>query len=162
MPEHGPNPENAYNKSQLEGERENTHLVASVVLVNPGGLLIFQERDNKPGILNPGMITPWGGAVEEDEDVLAAAKREIKEELDMDVEKSDFSQFGVFERGYEIDGRPVVNYVFLLEGVDQNSLVVLEGAGFRLIDPQLSADDPSYTPLTRELIAKYAEALERE
>lgn len=37
---------------------------AGALLITPDYKIIFQQRDNRPGIINPGQITTFGGAVE--------------------------------------------------------------------------------------------------
>lgn len=127
--------------------------VASVVLINKNGLLIFQQRDNKPGILNPGMITPWGGAVEEGETPITAAIREVKEETNLQPTQADLEFIGIYPRSYKIGGRKVVCHVYLLKDVDESNLKVHEGEGYILVDPKDASDNSLYTELTNQLIA---------
>ena len=91
--------------------------VASIVLISKSGLLIFQRRDDKPDIRNPGMISAWGGAVEDEQ---------------------------------------VINFVYLLRGVDESNLKVYEGQGYELIRPGNAEPNAKYTELTVKLIADLA------
>ena len=131
------------------------HNVASIILLNKAGMFILQKRDDKPGIRNPGMLTAWGGAAEGDERPIDAAVREIKEETNLGPIAKDFQFFGEYKRGYKIDNKQVVNYVFLLSNIDELSLKVFEGQGYQIIDPRSHISDPLYTDLTEELIEDY-------
>lgn len=132
------------------------HSVASIVFINTQGLLIFQQRENKPGIRNPGLITAWGGAVEDGETTLAAAVREIKEETSLQPTEADLEFLGTYPRDYQVGGKQVVNHVFLLRNIDETKLQVYEGEGYVLIDPSEDTGSPKYTDLTKEIIADLA------
>jgi 8-oxo-dGTP pyrophosphatase MutT (NUDIX family) len=132
------------------------HIAASVVLVNLQGKLIFQKRDNKPGIRNPGMITAWGGACKPRETPLQAAVREMCEETNMRPSETDFELLGTYVRDYAINRRQVVNHVFLLRGVDEVKLHVYEGQGYVVVDPTKAPSNPLYSTLTKELIVDCA------
>lgn len=131
-----------------------THDVASIVLVNPKGLLIFQKRDNKPSIRYPGMITVWGGAVEDQETPLQAALREIKEETNLAPSLKDFEFIGEYPRKYKINELSVICYIYILRNIDETSLQVFEGQGYVLVDPhnEHNPDRNLYANLTNELL----------
>lgn len=130
--------------------------VASIVFVNPAGMLIFQKRDNKQGIRNPNAITAWGGACEGPESPLQAAMREVGEETNLTPHETDYEFFGTYPRDYKIDGKQVMNHVFLLRDIDEHTVEVYEGQGWVLVDPADQTDNPLYTELTRELIIDYS------
>lgn len=129
--------------------------VASVVFINPEGKLIFQKRDNKPDIRNPNMISTWGGACENSETPLQAAIREVHEETNVEISENDFTFFGEYPRPFEIDGKQVVNYVFLVHNIDETIVEVYEGQGWVLIDPFEEKTDVFRTELTNIIIADY-------
>lgn len=128
--------------------------VASIVFISNNGLLIFQLRENKPGIRNPGMITTWGGAVEKGESPIRAALREVKEETNLNPSQDDLEFFGKYPRDYKINGKQVVNHVYLLRSVDENNLKIYEGVGYELIKPGAKISNPKYTELTKKLITE--------
>jgi len=57
----------------------------SCILVNKDGKILMQLRDEKEGILYPGYWNLFGGHLDEDEEPKACIVREIKEELEMDI-----------------------------------------------------------------------------
>jgi len=42
---------------------KETNIGTGAILVNPQGKIILQQRDKKPGIVNPGMIAIFGGTL---------------------------------------------------------------------------------------------------
>lgn len=60
------------------------HMV-SFFPVNPRGEVLLQQRDHAPGIAYPGHWTIFGGAVEPGESLDEAVKRELWEELELDI-----------------------------------------------------------------------------
>ena len=61
--------------------------VVSMIPFNGRGEILLQQRDHAPGIAYPGCWTLFGGAVEaEDVDFESAIHREIREELDVELD----------------------------------------------------------------------------
>jgi ADP-ribose pyrophosphatase YjhB (NUDIX family) len=58
---------------------------ANIFIVNEGKVLLF-HRDNKPGISDPDCWGFVGGEVEEGETFLEGLRREIKEEINLEIE----------------------------------------------------------------------------
>jgi 8-oxo-dGTP pyrophosphatase MutT (NUDIX family) len=65
-------------------ETHNLPLVALAIL-RVGGLYALQHRDNRPDVASPGFWALFGGSVDGNETPLAAIRREILEELALDV-----------------------------------------------------------------------------
>jgi|GEM_PF-719176 len=131
------------------------HHVASIVLVSKSGQLIFQKRDDKPGIRNPGMVTVWGGAFEPGEQPVEAALREITEETNLKPAAGDLEFLGRYERDYTIGGKQAICHTYLLRGVDEQLLEVYEGQGYETVNPARQQTDPNFTDFTELVIAKY-------
>ena len=95
-----------------------------LLLRNADGKFLLQMRDNNPGIYSPLMWDFFGGGVEEGEDVVLAAKRELLEELGIDANPEDFIQIGHLEHRevdeYLVSFTPTVNW---------GQFKVYEGAG---------------------------------
>lgn len=64
--------------------------IAAIILENDERELLLYKRDNKPGIPFPGHWDLIGGHVEEGETPEEALVREVKEELDIDLEEYKF------------------------------------------------------------------------
>jgi 8-oxo-dGTP pyrophosphatase MutT (NUDIX family) len=59
---------------------------AAAILLAPGGQYLLQLRDRKRGIFFPGLWGCFGGATEDDDaSVAAALRRELHEELGVDI-----------------------------------------------------------------------------
>lgn len=60
-------------------------IYAGVVVETATRLVVLQQRDRKPDITNPGAISIFGGTQQGAETVLEIARRELKEELGIDI-----------------------------------------------------------------------------
>ncbi len=63
---------------------------------NSKDCFVLQLRDNNPNIRFPGNYSLFGGEVKKGESAEQALKREIKEELDLDLENEDFQFYKTF------------------------------------------------------------------
>jgi 8-oxo-dGTP pyrophosphatase MutT (NUDIX family) len=73
---------------------EITHHYAGVLVVTKSGKMIGQQRDDKPGIDNPGKIATFGGTVEEGESYRYAAWRElVEEETNLNIQEESLELF---------------------------------------------------------------------
>jgi 8-oxo-dGTP pyrophosphatase MutT (NUDIX family) len=75
---------------------------AAAILVFEDGHYLLQLRDDIPGIWYPGHWGLFGGGVEADEDEITALRRELREEIGLDLEED---QVRLFTR-FEFDLRP--------------------------------------------------------
>lgn len=86
-----------------------------------GTHLAFQLRDEKVDISSPGTVSTFGGRLKKDESEVLAISRELKEELDLDIEQEKLIYLGYFERYDEIKNHFVgctYFYTFLNEEVN--------------------------------------------
>lgn len=104
-----------------------------ILHITRDGSVMLQERDNKPGIENPGQISTFGGGVENCETLLEAAIRETGEELGLEIMPEQLLYFGKVQLGKETDGKDQSCHFFLLYGTDPNKIVVKEGQGYVLV-----------------------------
>lgn len=68
--------------------------VAIMIIKNSEDKILLQLRDDKPGILYPASWGLLGGSVEEGESYLQAIKREINEEIKINIEP--VKELGIF------------------------------------------------------------------
>ncbi len=64
----------------------------AIFLVNSHGEILMQLRDNKTEISYPGYWSLFGGHIEEDENIVDAAKREVFEEIGENINNLEFLQ----------------------------------------------------------------------
>ena len=99
-------------------------IAVNVIIANAEGKFLLQMRDNTPGIRSPLLWSFFGGAMEEGEDVLQAAVREIGEELGLVTTTQDFASVGEIES--EEQTQAIVRYK---HPVEWGAFKVFEGAG---------------------------------
>ena len=112
----------------------------SAVLVTPDDRYLVQLRDNNPEISFPGFLCLFGGALEPWEGLETGLRRELDEELEMEVAAGDISYFSqfVFDAVYADGGIRQRYYFEVLIAPDViDTLVLHEGADMKL----MTADD---------------------
>jgi 8-oxo-dGTP pyrophosphatase MutT (NUDIX family) len=122
------------------------HAVAAL-LVLEDGRYIMQLRDDNPTIWYPGHWGLFGGGIDDGEDELAALRRELREELELEVNEArlfavidyDLRQIGLecyFRRYYEVPVTiPQWDHVALHEGADFRALTGNEALSLPHICP---------------------------
>ena len=119
---------------------------AAAILVTPDGRYLMQLRDDNPEISFPGFFCLFGGAMERGENPAMGLRRELLEELELEVEVGDISYFSqfVFDAIYA-DGTLRQRYFFevSIEPDMIDSLVLHEGAGMMLMTADGIADSVS-------------------
>ena len=92
---------------------------ASAIILDGGGRVLLARRAAEPG---KGRWDLLGGFIDEGEDPLTALRRELAEEIGLEVEPGDF--VGGFPDRYGEDGPPTLNFYWTaqLEGEPQPRL----------------------------------------
>ena len=113
---------------------------AGALLVTPDGRYLMQLRDDKSGISFPGFFCLFGGEIKLEEEPETGLRRELREELELELEAGDISYFSqlVFDAIYA-DGGIRQRYYFEVP-IDPDvidTLVLHEGVDMRL----MTADD---------------------
>ncbi len=116
---------------------------SGVILWGRSGKLLVQQRDDIPGIVNPGMVGTFGGGGHEGETPEEAAIREIKEELNIDLDPADLIRLEDRERRFQ-GGLTIKIYSFGVVDVPEDTIIVSEGALLR-VDPERVRDVPKIT-----------------
>lgn len=99
--------------------------VSTAIIKFQDGRLGFQLRDNCPTIESPGKVVFFGGQSENDEDALQALYREIKEELDLNIDVKNLKFIGTFTCPGPL--HIMEQNVWVIEGIDINAVTVSEG-----------------------------------
>lgn len=82
--------------SLTEREVDSTvvvHRVVSAILVNPAGEVLLQQRDDRADLRYPGFWTLFGGSAESEEPPDAAIRRELWEELELELSLTFWKQY---------------------------------------------------------------------
>jgi len=102
------------------------------LLVDTNGKLIAQQRDDKPGITNPGMVSLFGGTSHEGESPIETLRRELQEELELEVNSNNL----LLQTIKHENGTNVACSIYIVTGVDTEKLKLHEGAGFATGTPE--------------------------
>jgi 8-oxo-dGTP diphosphatase len=135
----------------------HVHAVKAVIYSREG-LLLLQQRDNKPELPFPGCWTFFGGQVEEGESLVDSMRRELLEELccipgPVGVELFQWDWYGV---------QPARNHFFTVRcDVAKDSLVLNEGQAMGWFSLQELTGLPT-TPLIINNMQRIARFLQSE
>lgn len=106
---------------------EETNIGAHAILVDPEGKIFLQQRNNDPHILNPGLITMFGGSSYKNEPIETTLKRELFEELELDLRKFKFSFLTTLYKTKAVDRVDYTLHLFVVENVHRADLKLHEG-----------------------------------
>ena len=120
------------------------------LLVDTNGKLIAQQRDDRPGITNPGMVSLFGGTSHEGESPIETLRREIQEELELEVNSSNL----LLQTVKHENGTNVACSIYIVTGVDAEKLKLHEGAGFATGTPEELLSRP-VTGVTQQAIEAF-------
>jgi 8-oxo-dGTP diphosphatase len=118
---------------------------ASAILIDTHGRLLFQQRDDVPGILYPGMVTLFGGHREGDETFLQCVCREVHEEISYFVPPERFERMAGYS-GTDPGGGSVIGEFFIARGIPVHALKVTEGSLLLVSPDELQALLPRLVP----------------
>ncbi|MCA9325201.1 NUDIX domain-containing protein [Candidatus Saccharibacteria bacterium] len=128
---------------------------AEILLVRDDGALILQVRDNKPGITNPGLIASFGGHIEEGEEPIDAAVREINEETNLKLSKEQLQYYRKCRKTKEIHGEDWDVYFFVAQHVTEDKLEIFEGTGYTIVRNKAELDAANTTILLKQVLTDY-------
>lgn len=122
----------------------------SVLLRNADGKLFLQFRDGAPGVHNPLQWDFFGGGYEPGEDLLLGARRELREELGIDVSCEELQVVGDYTDA-------VVHEVIIIctRPVEWDDVRLAEGAGCAFLTKE-EALRLELIPRIRAIIERHA------
>jgi len=120
------------------------------LLVDTNGKLIAQQRDDKPGVTNPGMVSLFGGTSHEGESPIETLRRELEEELELEVNSNNL----LLQTIKHENGTNVACSIYIVTGVDAEKLELHEGAGFAVGTPEDLLSHP-VTGVTQQAIEAF-------
>lgn len=120
--------------------------VGAIIRVGLDGYLM-QLRDSKPDIWYPGRWGLFGGGIEPDENPMDALKRELREELELEIETAEFFAKIDFDVGGIALPRFYRTYfVVSITASVEARLVVHEGVAKRVFRGSEILEEPNVTP----------------
>ena len=137
---------------KLAGFDECERSYVGALLVDTNGKLIAQQRDDKPGITNPGMVSLFGGTSHEGESPIETLRRELQEELELEVSSNNL----LLQTVKHENGTNVACSIYIVTGVDAEKLELHEGAGFAMGTPEELLSRP-VTAVTQQAIEAFVE-----
>lgn len=133
------------------------HHYAGIIIETEDGRIIGQQRDNIPGIDNPGKVGTFGGAVEVGEGPRQAAWRElVQEETNLKIDIDALRPFLVDVAFRNLTNEQEVRHFFSVTISDEQleSLKVYEGQGWVEI---AGSEDTRLIDLWRPVVRAYLE-----
>lgn len=119
-----------------------------VMLQTEAGTYLLQERDHNTNV-NPGRIGPFGGGLEEGEDIYECAKRELFEELVLDLDITKLVDIGAFAGRIEPG---VYIQMFLAKDIDKSTLRLQEGKSIVELSFEEALQNDVVTDFTKEVL----------
>jgi 8-oxo-dGTP diphosphatase len=130
--------------------------IACAVLIDNRGRFLLQQRDDVPGILQPGKIGLFGGHREGDETYLECLTREIHEEISFLVPLERIECLAS-HNGVDIDvvGGAIHGEFFVIRDVPVDMLVITEGSLLTVSPEDMPAIESKLTPSARLAMKAY-------
>lgn len=119
-----------------------------VMLQTSTGTYLLQERDNNAA-RHPGRVAPFGGGIENEEDALQCARREMFEELNLNLDTANLATIQLFESRHEPE---VFIQMFLAKGIEKSKLVLKEGRAIVEMTKEEAIENENVTDFTKEVL----------
>ena len=122
----------------------------SSILISTDNEFILQQRDDNPRIFHSGMITNFGGGVEEGERPIDAIIREIQEELNIKLSKEDFRPLSSSARKSPFGNKEYIDQLFFAFNIKKQDLLLKEGKAIVYLKLSESLDSLNLSTETKK------------
>jgi 8-oxo-dGTP diphosphatase len=132
----------------------------NAILIDTIGRFLFQQRDNIPGIFQPGKIGLFGGHRESDETYLQCIVREVHEEISYFLPPERFGYLTSYD-GIDVDvegSRALHGKIFVARGVPVEKLVITEGRLFVAEPDEIASLTPLLSPSAKTGLKAFLES----
>jgi 8-oxo-dGTP pyrophosphatase MutT (NUDIX family) len=137
---------------------EETNIGVHALLVTNEGKIILQQRDSDPGIVNPGLISIFGGTIKTKDSLEQGLRRELLEELELNIDNLSTTKLGTFLKTKELDGLDWVINVYVIKNVKPENLKIHEGKGYVCDFPEELLKLDKLTRITRLVLQSYLDS----
>lgn len=127
---------------------------SGIFVKNLSGKFLFQIRDNKPTIANPGKVSVFGGRSKNFETPLKCAIREIKEEISLESVSSDFKKIKIVSCPIE-NGKWMKCFYYLLEDINLLEVFQIEGQGIKILKKEEVSECENFTQIVKTIFETY-------
>ena len=132
-----------------------TAIYSHAILTTLDGRFIMQSRGYNPGITNPGGISLFGGGLEGGETPLECMKRELMEEIELEV--GNFELLWVSHGTAPDKVTPAERYHYLVKNVDPSTLTLHEGDAICVMTFEEIWDHPKVPEGLKKKFVEYKE-----
>ena len=124
--------------------------VASAIIMDTQGRFLLQQRDQAPGIAQPGKIGLFGGHREPDETYLQCVVREVYEEIGYFISADRFEHLVSYSgTEFDIDGDTMRGEFFIARDIPIDELNVTEGSLLVVEPDKLATVEHKLAPSVR-------------
>ncbi|WP_076819731.1 NUDIX domain-containing protein [Pseudofrankia asymbiotica] len=106
---------------------------SGIIFLTAERQVVLQRRDNKPGIVNPGMLTAFGGTGESDETPVETAMREAHEELDIEIHADELQNLCELPKRENDGSLTLCTFFVYSKPIDVTEINVREGVGAAIV-----------------------------
>ena len=121
---------------------------SGAILIDSLGRFLFQQRDNNPEILYPGMIGLFGGHREGNETFLECVVREIYEEISYFLPAERFAHLTRYTGAHPLGGT-IRGEIYVANNVPVDQLLITEGSLLPIKPEGLATIDAKFSPSAR-------------
>lgn len=121
-----------------------------ILLIRRDGAVVLQAPDNRPDATNPGFVSSFGGHIEEGEEPIEAAVREINEQTNLHLREEQLQ----FYRKYQNSETGDV-YYFVVKDIRPEALTTYMGTGYTVIVSKEALERSHTTVLLKQVLTDY-------